>query len=316
MEQQRGQFLSGFHITDMPRWTGFTGKTLWDWFELLLVPFVLATVAFGLNYFANERDHRREDRLAAREQALADDGKQEDALRGYLQQMSSLMSERSLRSSSPGSEVQAVARVFTLTVLRRLDPERKGWVVRFLAQAGLIGSEVPAPEGVDQTPKRLPAEMPPPKVDLRGANLRDVTLPYAELPAKSFEGADLRGADFRGAHLEATKFDDADLRGANFHEASFLLSDFAGRPTSFDNACLTRARFVRANLFGVDFGLASGKNIDFSGARLYEADFGQTTFIRPKLDGALLRGPRDWVQTAGGTQVTPILCTQQKRPLP
>ena len=61
-------------MTRVPPWTGFAGKTLWNWLELLVIPLALAAVAFGLNYFANERDQRREDQRAARERAIAADG--------------------------------------------------------------------------------------------------------------------------------------------------------------------------------------------------------------------------------------------------
>jgi len=37
---------------------------LWNWLELLVIPLALAAVVFGLNYFANERDQRREDQRA------------------------------------------------------------------------------------------------------------------------------------------------------------------------------------------------------------------------------------------------------------
>jgi uncharacterized protein YjbI with pentapeptide repeats len=207
------------HVLRIPRWTGFAGKTLWDWLQLLVIPLALAAIAFGLNYFAGERDQQREDRRAVRDRAIAADGRREDALRAYLQQMSSLMLERNLRTSQRGSEVQAVARAFTLTVLRRLDSSRKAAVVRFLSEAGLIGSELlPGGPIIDalHAPPRLPARMPPSKIDLDGADLRNIPLRSVALFARSLEGADLRGADFRGAFLVAVKFDRADLRKADF----------------------------------------------------------------------------------------------------
>jgi uncharacterized protein YjbI with pentapeptide repeats len=281
-------------MTRTPRWTGFAGKTLWDWLELLLIPLALAAVAFGLNYFANEREQRRDDRRAARERALAADARRDDALRIYLQQMSSLMLERDLRTSRPGSEVQAVARAFTLTVLRRLDSERKGLVVRFLSQAGLIGSElqnrVPFVD-FRHPPTRLRTEMPPSKVNLGGADLRNVALRSTELIAKSFEGADLRGADFREAHLEATTFDQADLRNADFRDA--LLGSFvsSGRPASFREACVTDARFDSAEMDGINFS-AQGVNVDLSHANLERADLRNAILSKPKLVGAVTRGTR------------------------
>jgi uncharacterized protein YjbI with pentapeptide repeats len=278
-------------VTRIPRWTGFAGKTLWDWLQLLVIPLALVAIAFGFDYFQGERDQQREDRRAARERGIAADGRREDALRAYLQQMSGLMLERNLRTSRPGSEVQAVARAFTLTVLRRLDPSRKAVVVRFLAQAGLIGSELSAwPRILDfrHPHPRLPARMPPPKIDLNGADLRDAPLRRIDLAANSLEGADLRGADFRQAYLIATKFDRADLRNADFGGAAMGEGIVVGRPTSFFGACVTGARFAYADMSGSDFG-AYGWNVNLSHANLRGADLSGARLHQVKLDGTNLR---------------------------
>src|SRR5437588_12219074 len=39
-------------------WTGFTGKTLWDWLQLLIIPLVLAIIALLFN-LANSRTERQ-----------------------------------------------------------------------------------------------------------------------------------------------------------------------------------------------------------------------------------------------------------------
>jgi hypothetical protein len=87
------------------RWTGFIGevpnqgggkrvsgrKTLWDWMELLIVPAVLAGIAFAFSSAQTERDRRQEARRAARELAIAADNRRQDALRDYLERMSNLI---------------------------------------------------------------------------------------------------------------------------------------------------------------------------------------------------------------------------------
>jgi uncharacterized protein YjbI with pentapeptide repeats len=285
--RQRGRIVGR---PSVPRWTGFAGKTLWDWLELLVIPIALAAVGFGLNYFANERDQRREDRRAAQERAIAADGRREEVMRSYLQQMSSLMLERGLRDSRPGTEVQAVARTFTLTALRRLDPSRKAIIVRFLAQAGLIGSEFPELKFLTRIRVRATAQ--PPKVDLTDADLRQVPLRGADLSAKDLGGADLSGADLREARLYAARFDAADLRGADFRGAQLHLDPLIrGRHITFRGACVTGARFA-----GVSFGesefWAGGRNVDLSRADLRDADLSFSTLIDANLEGANTSGTR------------------------
>ena len=75
--------------------TGFETKTLWDWMELLIVPFVLAGGAFYLN--RNERETEREvaqvraiedrelaENRAILEREIATDRQREAALQSYL----------------------------------------------------------------------------------------------------------------------------------------------------------------------------------------------------------------------------------------
>jgi uncharacterized protein YjbI with pentapeptide repeats len=100
----------------------------------------------------------------------ADRRAQDDALEAYLDDMTDLMTVHHLRSPSQGEDpegLRAVARARTLTLLRRLDGERKAHVVQFLYESGLI-----------RTIRTV--------VDLHGADL---------------SGAHLSGANLSGANL-------------------------------------------------------------------------------------------------------------------
>jgi uncharacterized protein YjbI with pentapeptide repeats len=216
-------------VTPIPRWTGFTGKTFWDWLQLLVIPLALAAVAFGLNYFANERDQQREDRRAALERRIATDRRREDALGIYMQQMSDLMLQRKLLSSREGSEIQTVARTLTLTVLLRLDGRRKGFVLQFLSEGGLIPF--------------LNARSLNSRVRLNGADLRGAIV--RNLYRANLEGADLREADFRGANLGSVNLGSADLRRADFSGADIGF-------VNFQASDLRHANFSRSGIAATD----------------------------------------------------------------
>ncbi|HEY9659000.1 MAG TPA: hypothetical protein V6C65_11150, partial [Allocoleopsis sp.] len=102
-------------------------KTLWHWLELLIIPVVLAVGAALIQW-----------QSGVRQEAVATDRNRQETLATYLEQMTALLIDRELRTSKPDSDVRAIARARTLTVLRELDSERKGQLILFLAEAGLI----------------------------------------------------------------------------------------------------------------------------------------------------------------------------------
>lgn len=53
------------------KWTGFAGKSAWDWLGVLVIPVFLLLATVVLNAFQADREHAREDRDAARARALA-----------------------------------------------------------------------------------------------------------------------------------------------------------------------------------------------------------------------------------------------------
>ena len=298
------------------RWTGFGKKTLWDWLQLLVVPLALAMIAFLLNTFEDERDRRRQSVEAARAAALAADRSREDALQGYLDRISDLLLLRKLGASRPGSAVQTVARSLTLTVLRQLDPVRKGLVVRFLDESRLLQLDPRRKIVVTATSRSFGAEVPA-KVSLRDADLRGVVLDSATLYADDFSEADLRDARLRDAFLAGSSFTDADLRRADFRHA-----DFAGGVVTtngkseglifgeadFDGACVSGARFTGANLQQAHFGV-TGREVALDGTDLRRANLRSAALRDVDTRGAKLthaRLPRHWTDEGSGECATRV----------
>jgi hypothetical protein len=193
--------------------TGFLNKSLWDWLQLLIVPLVLAVVALVFQ-LANSRTERQ---LAQQryelDQQIALDKQREDRFQAYLDCLAELMLDKQLRSSAEDAEVRHFARVRTLTVLRRLDAERKGSVLQFLQEAELINNDeaIIGLHGADLRGAYL-RETDLRQIGLRGANLTNATL----------EGAKLTFADLQGAILEGAKLTFANLREADLSHATIL----------------------------------------------------------------------------------------------
>ena len=111
-------------------------------------------------------------------------------MQAYLDQMSTLLLEKNLRSSEEDSEVRTLARARTLTVLRRLDGKRKGSVLKFLSESRLIDEEDPV-------------------LYLAGTDLLGASLIGGELRRAYLSGAYLSGAYLIGAHLIGTNLSEA-----------------------------------------------------------------------------------------------------------
>src|SRR5229473_936736 len=94
------------------------GKTLWDWLQLLLVPVVLAIVAFSFN--AGQ---------ASVNQQLEQKSNQEQVVNTYLGQMSNLLLQYHLHDSQLGDPRRAIAQAITLAALDRLDSEHKNIII-------------------------------------------------------------------------------------------------------------------------------------------------------------------------------------------
>src|SRR5206468_11206746 len=102
--------------------TGFAGKTLWDWLQLISVLAIPVVVGFGAVWFTT-----RQGKVADAENK---DNQRENALQAYVDKMSELLLHEKLRDSAEEDEVRKIARVRTLTVLRRLDAERRGNILQ------------------------------------------------------------------------------------------------------------------------------------------------------------------------------------------
>jgi len=157
------------------RWVGFEGKTLWDWLQILVVPVALATGALYIDIAASY---------------IAADRQREESMNDYFREMTSLLLEHNLRQADKASEVRSIARVRTLTTLRKMDGGRKGFIMLFLSESKLISRDDPI-------------------ISLSGANLLRADL----------TGIELSNTDLQNVYLHQAKFDHTELHGANLTNA-------------------------------------------------------------------------------------------------
>jgi uncharacterized protein YjbI with pentapeptide repeats len=291
-------------------WTGFRRKTVWDLLQLLIVPLALAVIGF---FFSMQQDIRQQDienhrtqqeqqiekQRADAEQALANQRAQDEALQAYLDQMNSLLLGKGLRDSDEGSEVRTLARARTLTVLPRLDSDRKERLLQFLYEAKLIQKGSPV-------------------IDFDGADLRGIDLSQNNLSGGPFlssesnlypspgtrsefgsDPVDLSGANLSNAHLSSAQLNGVDLSSANLSNAHLSSAYLPGADLSsaiLDKAGLKYANLKEANLSNADLSNANLKEAWLKEADLTWAYLGETTLSHATLSRANLSSA--WLNSA------------------
>lgn len=248
-------------------------KTLWDWMDLLLVPLFIATGALLLSRTQRLTEHQRAKAHLAVEQEIESDRQQEEALQSYFDRIIELVLKEKLSRFSP-EEVRNVAKTRTHTVLRLLDGRRKGMVVLFLRDAGLID--------------RSDAIIDLCGADLHGARLPSSSLKRVNLAEADLSNADLSGANLSGSYLSATKLTGADLHGANLSGTNLFEASLNGANLTQCN--LRDANVHDADLRGCRLNQADIRRADLRGVNLNVSDLIKADLRGAKLEGAKLLG--------------------------
>src|SRR6266496_122547 len=250
-------------------WTGFNAsqgpnvlqyqptKRLWDWLQLLIVPAALSIVAIWFNRTNGQIERRMTAQRDKTERAIALDNQRAKLLHDYLDRMSDLLLERKLQNPQTRLEAQNIARARTLIVLPCLDDDRKGKVVQFLYESGLITSG--AKDCISLH-----------KADLKGADLRDFEL----------SGADLRGVDLSEAKLSKAHLSEAQLQETCLHKADL------------SEAILREANLYRANLSEATLNGAVLQEVNLIKANLSDAWLAQVDATRANFSDAIVNGAR------------------------
>jgi hypothetical protein len=197
-------------------------------------------------------------------------------LDNYINDISTLTLFHKLSHPPSGSPVRAIALARTDTAIRNLDGPRRGILLRYLWEAGLIRRPRPV--------------VYLHKVKLNGAVLANAYLYGADLGTDYLIGADLQATDLHGANLKWANLDRAKLIRADLSCYSGNQIDYSavapGAPriaamlahehlksitcTDLANATLNGANLYHANLIGANLTGASLAGAELTGA-MYNA---------------------------------------------
>ena len=295
------------------------GKTLWDWLQLLLVPVVLAIVAFAFN--AGQ---------ASINQQIQDQSKQEQVINDYLNQMSTILLQSKLHSSQPGDPIRALAQASTLAALGRLDSEHKNIIVLFLYRADILKYHYYKHKEMEcGDPKVLKKQFTDenPIITLSQGHLEGVTINDLGLSCIDLHNVYLQGSNFSASVLDRADlglslaanadFSNTSMNSANLYYLDLEDANLQGaklQSANMNGICLSHARLNGADLQNADLRVyhhhsvnrppiqfcgqrdnavvtpANLSNADLTGTKLMQADFTQANLTDAILAGADLTG--------------------------
>ena len=264
------------------------GKTTgWDKASVIIQGFAVFAIPISLFALLIGVVQFKQQQKTAASQAL--DQQYQSTLDNYINDLSTLTLFHKLSDPPPGSPVRAIALARTDTAIRNLDGSRRGILIRYLWEAGLI--------------RGLRPVVYLHKVSLNGVLLANAYLYGADLSTDYLIGAKLRATDLHGANLKWANLDGADLSRADLSCYNGNQADYSavtpGAPriatmlahehlksigcTDLANATLNGADLSHANLIGANLSGAS-----LAGANLTGAMYNSKPIVFAGADGKVL----------------------------
>jgi uncharacterized protein YjbI with pentapeptide repeats len=217
-------------VKDKPEHESGSGKSLWDWLQLLLVPIILIAGIGWLSFQFSQANLQLSRQQHDTDLQIANAQQQATILASYESSISDLMLHDGLRTSQPNSTVQLVANVETATALRQLAATGKGSLLRFLYETALINNDTHVInlsqldahntnlDNIDLRDTYLFG------LDMHGSDMQNVNLSYATLNYVNLTHANLAGADLHGSDMRDINLTGANLSGANLKDVTELTS--------------------------------------------------------------------------------------------
>lgn len=229
----------------------------WQLFFQGVTAIAIPLSVFGLLVSINE--FKSQQRMAA-DQVL--NQQRQATLANYLNDISNLVLNYDLLKSHRRSAVRALAVARTDTAVRNLDGARKGILIRYLWEAGLIKAHKPI-------------------VDLNKVNLEDGVFRGTYLYDANLATDNLIKANFYRTDVHGTILSWANLSGADLNKAN--LGCFSIPQWNISMQLLDQLRFSSIDCTVL-------KRADLSGAKLQDANLTGANLSRASLGGAQLAG--------------------------
>jgi uncharacterized membrane protein len=257
-------------------WTGFVGKTLWDWMKLLLVPIILALG--GLLFTQMDRLNSTRAQRLDRERLQVDRAQAQNALelnrRGQITDRFTRAIDQLGKVDDYGNK-QVEIRVGGIYALEQIarDSEEDYWPIMEVLAAYLRQNAPWIPEEDQQGEELSPAPDIRAITDVlrrRNSYFGRGEADPLDLSLTNLSGANFLGANFSRTNLSRTNLSRAELQGAELQYANLQGADL--READLREADLRGAWLQGADFQGANLQYANLQGADFQGANLQYAN--------------------------------------------
>ena len=234
-------------------------RTIWDLFQVLAIPALLAAGTAFLNQTITELEKRREHSKA-----------KDLRFQEYLKVMESLILHNNLQNSEKGDSVWGLAQGYTREVIKDLDSRWLGALLDLLDTAGLDLAARNEPLLQLNSLKFNKGDFENRK--FTNMNLRDVIMQESNWTNSVCRNVDFSNADFRKSKFSGASFYDCDFQNVIFRNANLTR-------VSFDNCNLEGAQFENANLKGAKFPGTGVNKIKYDALTRIDAKLAQVLYL-------------------------------------
>jgi len=310
-------------------WTGFGGRKAWDWLEIAIIPIVLGFLVIHFEKKQRESEiaieHEREGREKVleekrreREEYQANKNRAQMIFESYIDRMTSLILDYGLlQDRKDNNEDIEIAKTRTRSVMRTLDEQWRGEVVRFVIETkiAILAKDIfhlTKFNGADLYKIDFKG-MYLQNSDFSGCNLFRADFTAADTNFSIFENATLRTAVFKDSEAFGCKFVNTDIKNVNFLNCKISHSDFTNafaentrfsskpafyvdftstnlQKSEFSKMEISDTSFENANLNKSTFNNVDFRDVSFLNADLTDVDFTDCTFKRCNMKDANLSG--------------------------
>ncbi|MBO0781535.1 MAG: pentapeptide repeat-containing protein [Ktedonobacteraceae bacterium] len=221
-----------------------SNRTFWDWLHLLLPSVILLLGITWLSVQQGLLAQQTNDQQRATALQIAHAQQQASILMAYQESITDMLLHNDLLHARQTSIERLVAQIKTAEVLRQLDGDGKGALLRFLYETKLINNDTPIISlreldahganlrNVDLRDTNL-FGIDLHSADVRGANLSFAAMSYVNLTGANLAGSDLHGSDMRNANLSG-----ANLSGANLKDVTNLTQEQLAKVKTLSGAIM------------------------------------------------------------------------------
>ena len=275
----------------------FPSKTLWDYLEVFIAPFLSALIVALLVLFLEMQAKAREERQTQERERIREQANKEEALQRYFDRISALVMDKQVIVLAKAAarlggnyrdpiieSARDVIRARTLSILRIFsrDEEKKTAVVRFLIESRIFLFLGISLAEADLSRARLSSAdlstLDLSNVDLSGAELSFAKLFGSDLTHANLSDTDMIGANLGVAHLSQLLLDLRRVTSKSLYEyphSNRIATDLSGATlwrANLRSANLSEAKLCAAKLNGADLSLANLSGADLRGANLEGAN--------------------------------------------